>query len=434
MNVIFAPMQRLLSGRNKQKQLLSGVLFTVPLAISVWAHPPGWGATGIAMGVAFLLAIYYLAGLLATTDNAWKDIHFVADLLDSNDLRRQPVLQAGTRSAASRQGRGQMGKLYKSLVRIHENLGEVVGQTHRSAEAARTAAEHLARGNVELSERSEEQASTLEETAAAMEELSATVRQNAESCREASQLAAGATGIARDGSQVAQKAVATMDRIDRSSKKVVEIVSVIEGISFQTNILALNAAVEAARAGEQGRGFAVVASEVRSLAQRSAQAAKEIKGLIEESVGSVEQGAKLVHDAGRVIAQVSSSVEQVNELIGVIAVASREQASGVESVNKAIAQLQAVTQKTSAVVQDAAFASVTLKEEASRLFELVGRFRTDEAAKVVRPLADSQVESRKVIAKLLEASGAPAAKATVRPKAGPPATERASRPDEWQEF
>ena len=433
MKFVFAPMQRLLSGRNKQKQLFSGALFTVPLAISVWSHPPGWDAAGIGVGVTFLLALYYLAGLLATTDNAWKDIHFVADLLDSNDLRRQAVLDARTQSAASRQGRGQMGKLYKSLVRIHENLGQVVGQTHRSAEAARTAAEHLARGNVELSERSEEQASTLEETAAAMEQLSATVRQNAESCREASQLAAGATGIAREGSDVAQKAVATMDRIDRSSKKVVEIVSVIEGISFQTNILALNAAVEAARAGEQGRGFAVVASEVRSLAQRSAQAAKEIKGLIEESVGSVEQGARLVHDAGRVIAQVSSSVEQVNELIGVIAVASREQASGVESVNKAITQLQAVTQKTSAVVQDAAFASVGLKEEAARLFELVGRFRTDEAGKAVRPVADAQVESRKVIAKLLEGGGGPAAK-VVRPKGGKPTAEPASRPDEWQEF
>jgi methyl-accepting chemotaxis protein len=179
---------------------------------------------------------------------------------------------------------------------------------------------------------------------------------------------------------VAQKATATMDRIDRSSKKVVDIVSVIESISFQTNILALNAAVEAARAGEQGRGFAVVASEVRSLAQRSAQAAKEIKGLIEESVGSVEEGAKLVHAAGRVISEVSASVEQVNELIGVIAVASREQASGVEAVNKAITQLQAATQKTAAVVQDAAFGSVALKDEAARLSDLVRQFRTDESS------------------------------------------------------
>ena len=379
MRFLFAPMQRLLSGRNKQKQLFSGALFTVPLAISVWTHPPGWDAAGIAVGATFLLAVYYLAGLLATTDNAWKDIHFLTGLLDSNDLRRRDTREAQL-SAASRQGRGQMGKLYQSLLRIHANLGELVGQAHRSAEAARQAADNVASGNVELSQRSEDQASTLEQTAAAMEELSATVRENAESCREASQLAAGATGMAREGAQVAQKATATMDRIDRSAKKVVDIVSVIESISFQTNILALNAAVEAARAGEQGRGFAVVASEVRSLAQRSAQAAKEIKGLIEESVGSVGKGTQLVHDAGAVIGRVEESVGKVNELIGVIAVASREQASGVESISRAIVQLQAVTQRTSAVVQEAAHSAVTLKEEATNLSELVGRFRTDAHA------------------------------------------------------
>jgi len=259
----------------------------------------------------------------------------------------------------------------------HESLRALVTQAHASAEAARRASEELASGNLDLSQRTDEQASTLEETAAAMEELSSTVGGNADSCREASRLAADATGVARDGARVAREATSTMDTIDRSSRRIVDIIGVIESISFQTNILALNAAVEAARAGEQGRGFAVVASEVRSLAQRSAQAAKEIKGLIEESVGSVGRGTRLVHDAGGIIGNVAESVEKVNELIGIIAVASREQASGVESVNKAVTQLQAVTQRNSGVVQDAAHAALALKEEAARLAEIVGRFRMD---------------------------------------------------------
>ena len=419
---LFAPVQGLLGGRNKAKQLWVGLLFTVPLAIALWTRPPQLDAAGIAIAVTFLVAVYYLAGLLLTTDHAWKDIHHVARLLDENDLRRAALPDKAAVAEQNREGRGQMGRLYQSLARIHANLSGLVGQAHRSAEAARSAADKLARGNVELSQRSEEQASTLEETAAAMEQLSATVRENAESCRGASELAAGATGIAREGADVAQRAIATMDRIDRSSKKVVDIVSVIEGISFQTNILALNAAVEAARAGEQGRGFAVVAAEVRSLAQRSAQAAKEIKGLIAESVDSVEQGARLVHEAGRVITQVATSVEQVNELIGVIAVASREQASGVESVNKAVTQLQTATQRAATVIEGAALESVTLKEEAARLFELVGRFRTDAAESARAPAARSPTPAPSP-----KPAPAPAA-----PRPQPALAETAG--DEWREF
>ena len=376
----FRPVRRLMNGRQKTKQLLLAAFFAAPLAVALAANPPGWGPAGIAIVALLGFAIYYMAAIHFSSDESWNEIHRVAHLLGEHDLRAASLPEKGALTASNRLGRGQMGQHFQTLLRIHGNLNGLVGQTRRSAEAARGAADALASGNVELSQRTEEQASTLEETAAAMEELSATIKENAESCRAASTLAAGATEVARNGAEVAQTAVATMDLIERSSKKIVDIIGVIESISFQTNILALNAAVEAARAGEQGRGFAVVASEVRSLAQRSAQAAKEIKALIGDSVANVNQGTKLVHDAGRLIQDVTSNVEQVNELIGVIAVASREQASGVEGVNRALTQLQGATQQNAAAVQDAAYASVALKEEAGRLSDLVGRFRLDTSA------------------------------------------------------
>ena len=380
MQAIFSPVARLMSGRNKTKQVTVGVLFALPLVISLWANPPGWGWAGIAILAATLVAVYYLAALLFTSDAAWNDIHRVAQLLHERDLRADRLPSEMEVSAANRSGRGQMGHLYKSLTQVHRNLNEVVTNASRSAGAARTAADELAVGNVHLSERTEEAAATLEETASAMEELASTVKENAESCRSASELAGKATKIARLGSEVATNAVATMEVVDRSAKRIVDIIAVIEGIAFQTNILALNAAVEAARAGEQGRGFAVVASEVRSLAQRSAQAAKEIKDLIGQSVASVEEGARLVGDAGRIINEVTLSVEEVNELIGVIAIASREQSGGVEGVNRALAQLQGVTQQNAALVQQAATSAVTFKEQAGELFELVARFRVDQRA------------------------------------------------------
>jgi methyl-accepting chemotaxis protein len=236
----------------------------------------------------------------------------------------------------------------------------------------------LATGGEQLARRTEDQASTLEQTAAAMEELSSTVGQTAENCSEASSKAAGATVAAREGAAMAHDVIATMARIEEASRRIVDIIGVIEGISFQTNILALNAAVEAARAGEQGRGFAVVAEEVRALARRSAEAAREIKALIGESVAQVEDGAGRVRDAGVAIDKVVASVEEMNELLGVISIASREQAGGVESVNRALAQLQGVTQENAGMVQSASHSATTLGEEAARLSDLVGRFRLDE--------------------------------------------------------
>ncbi len=378
MKWIFAPaISVLMHQRNQVKMSLIGVFFCVPLAIAIFAPLQSWlSASGIALIATFVFAWYYLGAMYLTSDESWATVNTVSQLLAENDLRST----TGIDLAAQRRrlGNGQFGKLFTALHETHSSLRELASQAGRSAGAARDAAEELAAGNANLSQRTDEQASTLEETAAAMEELAATVKENADSCRSASALAAGATTLARKGVDVAGQAVATMDLVDKSSKRIVDIIGVIEAISFQTNILALNAAVEAARAGEQGRGFAVVASEVRALAQRSADAAREIKGLIANSVASVEQGARLVQDTGRIIGEMTGSIEEVNELIGIVAVASREQSTGVDGVSKALIRLEGATQQTAAVVQQTATSSATFKDEAERLFTLVSRFRIDE--------------------------------------------------------
>jgi methyl-accepting chemotaxis protein len=258
---------------------------------------------------------------------------------------------------------------------MQENLRSLVGDVAAGAHTVSDSSAQIAQGNLDLSQRTEEQASTLEETASSMEELTSTVTQNAENARQASQLAVSASDVARKGGQVVGQVVATMNGISESSRKIADIIGVIDGIAFQTNILALNAAVEAARAGEQGRGFAVVAAEVRNLAQRSAAAAKEIKTLIGDSVDKVQAGTKLVDAAGKTMEEIVGSVKKVSDLIAEIAAASQEQSSGIGQVNTAVTHMDQVVQQNASLVEEATAATESMKEQASALLQVVSRFR-----------------------------------------------------------
>ncbi|PPU46254.1 methyl-accepting chemotaxis protein [Xanthomonas arboricola] len=282
-------------------------------------------------------------------------------------------------------------------------LAEIVGRIQHSAVSINSAASEIAAGNQDLSQRTEQQAANLEETAASMEELTSTVRQNAEHARQANQLAIGAAGVASQGGEIVSKVVGTMAGIEASSKKIADIISVIDGISFQTNILALNAAVEAARAGEQGRGFAVVASEVRTLAQRSTAAAKEIKSLIDDSVERVAEGSTLVHTAGSTMAEIVASVQRVTDIMGEISAASQEQSAGIEQVNTTVTQMDETTQQNAALVEEATAAARSMEEQAVQLTQAVSVFKISEGStRTTRPAAP-------VAAKLTEIAGRPAA-------------------------
>jgi len=287
----------------------------------------------------------------------------------------QRVAQGDLTAEIEAGSRDETGQLMLSLKAMNDSLRGVVGQVRNGTDTIATASTQIATGNLDLSSRTEEQASSLEETASALEELTSTVKQNSDNARQANQLAANASQVAEDGGKVVGQVVATMSSINEASTKIVEIISVIDGIAFQTNILALNAAVEAARAGEQGRGFAVVASEVRSLAQRSASAAKEIKVLIDDSVTRVEAGSALVQTAGQTMGEVVSSVRRVTDIVAEISAASQEQSVGIDEINRAVAQMDEVTQQNAALVEEAAAAAQSMQEQARNLSEVVGVFK-----------------------------------------------------------
>ncbi|MEW6021545.1 MAG: methyl-accepting chemotaxis protein [Pseudomonadota bacterium] len=342
----------------------------------------------------------------------------------------------------------QKGSLLSEMNEMRNSLVKIVGQVRRGTETIGTASREIAAGNIDLSSRTELQASSLEKTASAMETLTTTVRQNAEHAREANQLAASASDVARKGGDVVSQVVGTMGEINSSASKIADIIGVIDGIAFQTNILALNAAVEAARAGEQGRGFAVVASEVRNLAQRSAAAAKEIKTLIGDSVEKVERGSKLVGQAGVTMDEVVASVKRVTDIMGEIANASAEQSAGIEQVNMSIIEMDSMTQQNAALVEEAAAAAQSLQDQAGELARVVSIFKLIEGeegaapAPVAAPVASVpavRAPAARTAQPARPALKKPAAKAAAAPAASATAAKPKKAPvsagnDEWEEF
>ncbi|PHV38321.1 methyl-accepting chemotaxis protein [Janthinobacterium sp. BJB304] len=324
-----------------------------------------------------------------------------------------------------------IGKGFNAFV---EKIHAVLLQVQASADNVARASAEIAQGNNDLSARTEQQASSLEETAASVEELTGTVKENADHARQANQLAASASSVAQKSGEVVGKVIETMTSINDSSNKIVDIISVIDGIAFQTNILALNAAVEAARAGEQGRGFAVVATEVRNLAQRSAAAAKEIKLLIDDSVGKVAAGSKLVDEAGATMEQVVDSVRKVTAIMADISVATNEQSDGIAQVNQALAQMDGVTQQNAALVEEAAAAAESLQDQASHLAEVVSVFKLGEQVRQTAPTATPAAAV--ATPRAAPQKTAPPAKrlAVAKPQAAQHAPAKAPAGDDWEEF
>jgi methyl-accepting chemotaxis protein len=353
-----------------QRFQLMAVIYTVPLAGALYLLLDGSGPRPsdlalAAMALGHLLALYLVLSWYLQARAGYGEL-------------RQTIKRLSTGDLEYRSQRGHHGHVWILIYQLNEvsaGLGEIFEQVRLGARTIDHAAKEMAAGHVSLSRRTEEQASTLEETASGMEELAATVKQNADRCQVANGLSQSASTVATRGAQTVHRVVERMGLIDQGARRIGDIISVIEGIAFQTNILALNAAVEAARAGAQGQGFTVVAAEVRSLAQRSAQAAAEIKGLIEESAASVTEGSKLVTEAGQLMAEIVSSVQQVTELIREIAFASREQTGGVEAINRALTQLEHVTQQNAALVQQTTATTLAFEGEAQRLTAAVSRFK-----------------------------------------------------------
>ena len=362
-------------------------------------------AVALGMGFSWLLTI----GITRPIRQAVE----LAETVAGGDLTRTIVATSND----------ETGALLRALADMNNSLVGIVTEVRTGTDSITTASNEISAGNHDLSARTEQQASSLEETAASMEELTSTVKQNADNARQANQLSQTASDVAIQGGAVVGQVIVTMGSINESSRKIVDIIGVIDGIAFQTNILALNAAVEAARAGEQGRGFAVVASEVRTLAQRSAAAAKEIKTLIGNSVDQVDAGAKLVDQAGATMEQVVASIRRVTDIMGEITVASAEQTDGIEQVNQAIAEMDQVTQQNAALVEESAAAAESMQQQAGRLAQVVSVFKLAEAVK-------AEPRLRPVPASAVRAVPRPRAIAAPQPKR----TARGAGSDEWEEF
>ncbi|MCA1325182.1 methyl-accepting chemotaxis protein [Herbaspirillum sp. alder98] len=320
-----------------------------------------------------------LIALLLGTAIAWLLTRSISVPLQQAVTVAQNVSAGDLSSRIVVKGRDELGQLMTALKGMNDSLQSIVGEVRHGTDTIAVASDEIKRGNMDLSARTEQQAGSLQETASAMEELTATVKQNAENAQQANQLAASASKVAVKGGDVVHRVIGTMDSISESSKKIVDIISVIDGIAFQTNILALNAAVEAARAGEQGRGFAVVASEVRSLAQRSATAAKEIKQLIDDSVTKVAAGSALVNEAGATMTEVVDSIKSVTTIMHDISAASAEQTMGIEQINRAITMIDEATQQNAALVEEAAAAAASMQEQTNSLSGLVSVFKLDDS-------------------------------------------------------
>ncbi len=389
--------------------------------------------TGVAVALGAALSWWLTRGITVPLQEAMG----VARAVAGGELGGQIVVRSSD----------ETGQLMQALQTMSQQLAVTVGNIRQSSDTIATASGQIAAGNQDLSSRTEEQASSLEETAASMEELTSTVKQNADNARQANQLAETASSVALRGGAVVSLVVGTMGSINESSRKIVDIIGVIDGIAFQTNILALNAAVEAARAGEQGRGFAVVAAEVRNLAQRSAAAAKEIKTLIGDSVEKVEEGSRQVAEAGKTMEEIVGSVKRVTDIMAEITAASQEQTQGIEQINQAITQMDQVTQQNAALVEEAAAAAASLQEQAGGLTQVVSVFRVEgrsftATARPAHSSASSSASSSAAMARSRTVHAKPARPAMAartrtemaKPASRPMAVASAPAAGEWEEF
>ncbi|MBL0720458.1 MCP four helix bundle domain-containing protein [Piscinibacter sp. Jin2] len=400
-----------------------------------------------------------LGAVMLLIGMGWALTRSVTRPLDRVVQATRTIASGDLSQAITIDGKDEVADVQRALADMQANLLKLITEVRNTTDGISTASTQIATGNLDLSSRTEQTASNLQETASSMEQLTGTVKQTADSARTANQLASSAATAAQRGGAVVTQVVSNMEDISASSKKIADIIGVIDGIAFQTNILALNAAVEAARAGEQGRGFAVVAGEVRNLAQRSAQAAKEIKGLIGDSVDKVESGARLVQDAGSTMEEIVSSVRRVSDIIGEITAASAEQSDGIGQVNQAVNNLDQMTQQNAALVEESSAAAESLREQAQRLQQAIGSFRLEQGAQVQAAQLIDRVRSspRKAPAPASTAAkpaaprpaaGKPAPRATAAPAARPAAAPRstaAARPasppaaapagdDDWTSF